>query len=244
MKNPIKILLFVFMLVIACEEGSLDYSSDKGESTGTGGSLARFTITKDCLYTVDNYTLKVFSLSNEKIPEKVNELYAGFEIETIFAKSNLLFLGSRWGVYIYDISEPHNPMHLSTYSHTYSCDPVVVSGSYAYSTLSSSGPCARGQNELDIIDISNPATPNLVKVINMDSPRGLGISGNLLFVCDKGLKVFNIADKENPVFLKKISVTAVDVIPIDTLLLVATESGLSQYLITPENDLEFLSTLY
>jgi hypothetical protein len=244
MKNSIITIFILVVILFACSEGGLDYSSGNENSTGTGGSLARFTIAKNHLYTVDYSTLKVYDVTNEKSPVSINEIYIGFNIETIFAKGDLLFMGSSWGIYIYNISQPENPVFMSTFSHTYSCDPVVVSENYAYSTLSTSGPCDRGSNELDIINISDPYSPFLVKAITMDNPRGLGVSGNLLFVCDNGLKVFNITDKENPKLLKKIQSDAVDVIPIDTLLFVATEKGLSEYQITGDTNLVFLSTLY
>jgi hypothetical protein len=245
MNNSIKTILFIAILVFACEKGDIDYSSGNDTNTGTGGSLARFTIASNYLYTVDYSTLKVYDITNEKEPVKKNEVYIGFDVETIFSKGDLLLMGSRNGVYIYDISNPVNPVQLSIYTHTYSCDPVVMEGNYAYSTLNNSEPCSRGLNELHIINVSNPESPFFVKAIQMENPHGLGVSGNLLYVCDNGIKVFNIANKENPVLLKKISISdAMDVIPIDSLLLVASESGLSEYKITNDSNLTFLSNLY
>ena len=130
--------------------------------------------------------LKIFDISEEQTPDFITQIYPGFGIETIFVKENYLFLGSRWGVYIYDITSKESPVEVSFYSHVYSCDPVVVSGDYAYSTLNSTGPCSRGSDQLDVIDISNINSPTNVFTIEMDSPKGLGISGNLLFVCDNG----------------------------------------------------------
>jgi hypothetical protein len=245
MNNSIKTILFIAILVFACEKGDVDYSSGNEDGVGTGGSLARFTITNNYLYTVDYSTLKVYDITNEKKPVKKNELHIGFDVETIFSKGDLLLMGSRNGVYIYDISNPDYPALLSLYTHTYSCDPVVVSGNYAYSTLSTSSSCNNGTNELDIINVSNPENPSFVKAIQMENPHGLGVSGNLLFVCDNGIKVFNITDKENPLLIKTIGITnAINVIPIDSLLLVASESGLSEYKITSDNNLTFLSNLY
>lgn len=242
-----KKIIFTIMIVVffqSCEEGTFDYSSSKDSSTGTAGSLARFAIANDHLYTVDYNYLSVYDISDVSNPEFIEKEYIGFEIETIFPKGDLLFLGSRWGVYIYSISDPKHPFELSLYQHTYSCDPVVVSGNYAYSTLNSSGPCSRGTDELDIIDVSNPEQPKLVNTINLSNPQGLGVTENLLFVCDNGIKVYDISNPESPEYQKTLSIPAYDVIPLDTLLLVATDEGLYEYEITENDELTYLSSLY
>ncbi len=238
------ILLSLLIYLASCSKDSYDYSADTSSGTGTAGSLARFATSDNYLYSVDASTLKVFNITNEKVPFFIGETYVDFGVETIFALGDLLFLGTRSGVFIYDISNPESPEYVSVYSHVQSCDPVVVNGNYAYSTLSTSGPCSEGVNELDIINISNPHSPNLVKTVQMDNPKGLGISGTLLFVCDEGLKVFNLTDPVNPDYLYKIQIDAFDVIPIDTLLLVATEQGLSEYSIDDSDQLHFVSSLY
>lgn len=241
----IKFIIPLLLLVIsACSEG--DYSLDSGSQseTGTAGSLARFTINNNYLYTVETSTLKIFDITTETKPEFVKQINAGFDIETIFSKDQLLFLGSRQGIYIYDISNPEWPEHLSTYNHIYSCDPVVISGDYAYSTLSSSDPCSRGLNQLDVIDVSDPEHPRGVNELIMDNPKGLGVSGNLLFVCDNGIKVYNIDDPQYPQLLHTVDVDAYDVIPIGDILLVAAESGLYEYMHNDIGELTLLSTLY
>jgi hypothetical protein len=245
MKTCIPALLFsLLLLTIACEKASYNYSADQSNSSGTGGSLARFTISGNYLYTVDGSKLNTFDITNEKNPQQVAEIYVNIGVETIFAMGDLLFLGTLSGVYIYSISNPASPEFISLYSHVKSCDPVVVEGNYAYSTLNTSGPCSNGVNELDIIDISDPADPHEVKTLPMENPKGLGISGSLLFVCDEGLKIYDLTHPANPAFIKKINVDAIDVIPIDTLLLVATEQGLAEYSINAENDIHFISSLY
>jgi len=238
------ILTILVILSLTGCDSDFNYSSDSSSDQGTSGSLARFAIAGDYLYTVELEQLKIFNITDEKSPEFVKQINPGFGIETIFSKENYLFLGSRWGVYIYNISNPQSPQQVSLYSHIYSCDPVVVSGNYAYSTLNSSGPCGRGFDQLDIIDISNISNPVNVKTINMESPRGLGVSGTLLFVCDNGIKVYNVTDPENPVYLRKENIDAFDVIPIDTLLLVAAESGLYEYQFNSSGELNLLSTLF
>jgi hypothetical protein len=244
MKRSLYILFSAILLIAACESQKLDYSVDLTESSGTGGSLARFTISGNYLYTVDVSKLKTFDITNEKNPQLMGEVDLGWGIETIFALGDLLFLGAQNGIYIFDISNPALPQYLSSFNHIQSCDPVVVKGNYAYSTLNSAGPCSQGLNQLDIIDISNPESPFPVNSLPMESPKGLGISDDLLFVCDEGLKVFDLVDPVEPELLRTIQIDAYDVIPIDTLLLIATEQGLSEYSIDEDNQIHFISSVY
>lgn len=238
------ILIFIASLILyGCESDSF-YSSDSASDQGTAGSLARFAITGNYLYTVEYEQLKIFDISNEQTPVFIDQINPGFDIETIFPVGNYLFLGSRWGVYIYDITNPVSPNLLSQYTHIYSCDPVVVSGNYAYSTLNSSGPCGRGVNQLEVIDISNILYPVNVHTIVMDNPKGLGISNDFLFVCDNGIKVFDISNPDVPIFIRKESVDAFDVIPIDNILIVVANSGLYQYELNLNGELSLLSTLF
>ena len=244
MKHLIKTLLLVTAIafIYSCDDSYT--SSDSYNDIGTSGSLARFAIAGNYLYTVELEELKIFNISDEKSPEFVKQINPGFGIQTIFSQGNYLFLGSQWGVYIYDITSPENPIEISIYSHIYSCDPVVVSGDYAYSTLNSSGPCGRGFDQLEVINISDKSNPYNVNTILMESPKGLGISGDLLFVCDNGIKVFRLTDPANPSYIRTEDVDANDVIPIDNMLIVTANSGLYIYDINTSGELTLLSTLY
>ena len=241
--NNILIFLIALILLNSCES-DLNYYSDTSDDKGTSGSLARFAIAGNYLYTVESEQLKIFDISNEQKPVFITQIWPGFGIETIFVKGDYLFLGSRTGVYIYDITNHESPKKLSLYSHVYSCDPVVVSGDYAYATLNSSGRCGRGLNQLDIIDISDKSNPFNVYTIEMESPKGLGISGDLLFVCDNGIKVYDISDPEVPQFIRKENLSAFDVIPIDNLLIVVAQSGLYEYEFNNNGELNLISTLH
>lgn len=121
--------------------------SQGGGGEGQGGSMARFTIVGDCLYTVDHTTLKVVDITNPAHPGAMpfKDVELGFDIETIFCYDDMLFIGSRSAMHIYDISRPHYPSELSVTRHFTSCDPVVADGGYAYVTLNSdNASCWRG----------------------------------------------------------------------------------------------------
>jgi len=243
MKKNIFILPIILVLLFTqCDESN--YYSNDSSDTGTAGSLARFAIAENYLYTVELEKRKIFSIANEKEPVFIKQINPGFGIETIFARDQYLFLGSRWGVYIYDITLPENPFQLSMFSHIYSYDPVVISGNFAYATLSSSRTSGWGVDELIVIDITNKTNPQEVATLAMENPRGLGISGNLLFVCDNGIKVYDISNPSDLQFIRKESVSAFDVIPLTNILIVVSETGLYEYEFNSEGELTLLSTIH
>jgi len=242
----------VALLVTSCMEGEGRYSSD-GPSAGQGGSMARFAIKGDVLYTVSTENLKLFTLEDPANPKHApaRDLQVGFDIETIFPMDTLLFIGSRSGMYVYDITEPRFPMLLSQVSHLRSCDPVVAQGNYAYVTLntnaSNCGP--NPNNVLQVYDISDPTKPVLISTRSLSGPSGLGIDGTKLFVCDRGLKIFDIS---NPLNIRQIDDIvdidqvnirlSYDVIPVDGLLILVAEEGLFQFDYTGDK-LKYVSKL-
>ena len=246
-------LIFVSLLTVSCaKDGAVSESADAA-SNGKGGSMARFAISGDILYTVSTDSLKFFNIEDAADPKYFPDrnLRIGFDIETIFPMDTLLFIGSRNGMYVYDIVEPRFPLLLSQVSHFRSCDPVVAQGDYAYVTLntnfSSCGPTSN--NVLDIYDISNLSNPVLKKTVQLSGPNGLGIDGDKLFVCDKGLKVFNISE---PLNIRQIDDLAeidevdvrgaYDVIPLNGLLILIAQEGLFQFDYTGER-LKYVSKI-
>jgi hypothetical protein len=234
------------MLILNSCSTSSDSASVAPGNNGTGGSMARFAIVGDHLYTVDNTNLQVYDISQPGDPKKGAVIKMGVGIETIFPYSNQLFIGSQTGMYIYDNQNPQNPSLISRYDHIQSCDPVVVQGNYAYVTLRNGNTCRNGQNLLDVIDISNLASPRLVRSYPMQHPHGLGIDGSILFVCEGnfGLKVFDASQPDNLIQTQFIpGVKSYDVIPRNRLLLLTGEDGLYQYRYTDPQRLELLSVI-
>ncbi len=225
--------------------------SNSGGSTGTGGSMARFTIVDNYLYTVGTSSLNIFNLSSPTNPQPGQALSVGSGIETIFPYQDKLFIGSNAGMFIYSLANPAQPAYLGGYSHLRACDPVVVEGNYAYVTLRTnpSGRCGpTNANQLDVVDISNPAAPRVHKTYPMQNPHGLGIANGTLFICEGnyGLKVFNAANpdkiSENQLSHLK-DLHAFDVIPLGQNLLVIGEDGFRQYDYSDPSKLKFLSQI-
>jgi hypothetical protein len=219
-----------------------------GSGPGVGGSLARFTISNDHLYLLDGGDLQVVNITTETDPVAKNRAYLSWDIETIFPYKTHLFVGSSSGMYILDIAAPELPVQVGTYQHVRSCDPVVVDDDYAYVTLRSGTACQGFTNQLEIIDIKNLESPQLLKTYPMTNPHGLGIDGNTLFICDgeAGLKTFdatdiNTIDKNLIAHYKDIN--ALDVIPFNNILMMIGEDGIFQFDYSDPKDMKLLSKI-
>ena len=235
------------------DASSFSSSSVKSTSpttSGVSGSTSRFAIVNERLYAVSQNEMKLFNLQNPSNPTKDGSLNLGFGIETIFPYKDKLFLGTTTGVQIWDNKNPMKPTYLSRLDHARACDPVVVENDIAYVTLRSINNFSRCggaiSNQLDVIDVSNAASPVLLKTYSMESPYGLGIDNKKLFICEgtSGLKTF---DASKPMDIKQLQhfkeMNAYDVIPLNNTLMLIGKDGLYQYDYSNPNSLKLLSKI-
>lgn len=228
--------LALILAVNACGIGGGSSSSPASPpppTDGKAGSMARFVLDDNYLYAISGEELQLFSLAVPSAPAVFSRVSIGRGIETLFAHNNHLYIGASDGMYIYNNSVPDAPVQVSKFLHVTSCDPVVVSGDYAYVTLRSGGNrCGTGINSLDVIDISNTSDPILIKSYPMQNPKGLGVADGLLFVCDDiaGLKIYNLSEPANPVYSKsEASLDCYDLIANQNLLIVSDTKSILQY---------------
>ena len=213
---------------------------------GVGGSMARFTIASDRLYTVGNSDLDVFDIVNPANPVNTARKHLGWNIETIYPFMDKLFIGSQTGMYVYSINNPNNPIQTGQFHHVRSCDPVIADNQYAYVTLRSGTACQGFTNELDILSLSNFSNPSLLKVYNLTNPHGLSKDGTTLFLCDgqAGLKIYNAADVMNLQLLRQIEgIETYDVIALKGRALVVAKDGLYQYDYSNLSNIRLLSKI-
>ncbi|HEY6503030.1 MAG TPA: hypothetical protein VIZ28_03560, partial [Chitinophagaceae bacterium] len=213
---------------------------------GTGGSMARFTIMNDRLYTVSYSDLDVYNITNTANPSHANRINVGWNIETIYPFKSKLFIGSMTGMYIYTVNNPDAPTAAGQFQHVRTCDPVIADDNYAYVTLSSGTPCQGFTNELNILKLNNFTDPQLLKKYTMTRPKGLSKSGDHLFICDgeAGLKIYNASDVMNLQLVKTISgIETYDVIAWNNVALVVAKDGLYQYDFSDISNVRLLSKI-
>lgn len=210
-----------------------NYSNTKNSQAGVSGSMAQMVLISNYLYAItEPHSLGVINISNAAAPSVAGTISAGFDLQTIYPFEGKLFMGSAVGLFMYDVSDPENPVKLGEFSHGRACDPVVTDGKFAYVTLRAGTACGGSANELNVINVENLLHPSLVKTYPMTSPAGLSKDGNLLFICDgkSGVKLYNAADPAHLRLLSQIdSKEPYDIIAGNNKALVVAKDGIHQY---------------
>lgn len=225
--------LFLFWLLLAlfaCESDSNDFTPDLG-GTGTGGSLARFTIVGDNLLVLKPDAIIQYNIQNDGGLSQIRSLeFFNSNLETVFPYGDNVLVGSNNGVHFLGFDNLGNIELLSTYSHLTACDPVVAANGLAYSTLRNSDCRFNSLEVLDIIDISDIENPQVIKSYDTEAPYGLAINAENLFVCERGgLAMYDITDPQN--ILLKGFMDFNDELPLDVIhsqgnLILRTDEGI------------------
>ncbi|MEE9439500.1 MAG: hypothetical protein V3V14_10910 [Saprospiraceae bacterium] len=220
-----------------------------GGSPGVAGSNSSFALVGDYFYFIHRSEVEVYNITDVDSPIFSHGFTVDWNIETLFPYEDKLFIGGRTGMYIYDNSDPSEPVYLSEFNHARACDPVFVVGKTAYVTLSSGTRCQNFNNQLDVIDISNILAPVLIESYPMYRPKGLSIYDNTLFLCDDkaGLKIFDVSDntmiKENKLSAIK-GHTFIEVIHTSpTEIMVIGPDGIFQYDVSDNSNPKLLSQM-
>lgn len=209
-------------------------SSSQSGGTGISGSITKFSIINNHLYVMDGNNLHPIHIANPLAPAKKEPVQIWRTVETLFAYNDNLFMGTTTGMLIYSVSNPDAPTQISEVNHMTACDPVVVQDNIAYVTVRSGRDCGGVINQLDVIDISNLSAPFIIKSYDMHNPHGLGIDGELLFICDgaAGLKVFNATNSltiDQNLIQQFMNIQATDIIPHNNIAIMIGSDGLYQY---------------
>jgi len=221
---------------LTCDATASFLSSNIAGTIGTGGSYARFQINRNALYTLDNYRLNVFNISNpvttfyDKSIFMTQWINAG-EFETLFIQKDYLFVGATSGMHVIDATDEFNPAFISGFSHATGCDPVFIYGNLAYVTVRGGSFCGPIQDQINVINISDILNPVLVSTYLLNQPYGVGIKNNALYVgCgSQGLKIFNTDNPTQLLFQNSYTEPITDVIPLDSHLITVGPNKIIQY---------------
>ncbi len=206
-----------------------------GNSFGVGGSMARFGLYDDYLYTVDNSTVYMFDVKDAAKPVSIGKQGVGWNVETMFIYDHHMFFGTQSGMQIFSLKVPTALNYVGSFWHVTSCDPVVIADGYAYITLRGGNVCGSNVNRLDVVKLSSDYKISTLEAsYPMAGPYGLGIDDEILFVCDgsDGLKVYNVADKLNiddHQIARFPLIKTYDVIPFENYLFMIGDGGFYQY---------------
>lgn len=225
-----------------CYKEAVLANESSSNSDGQGGSLAKFTLKEDYLYTVDNRKLNTFLILGDHVknPSFIGSIDVGFSIETLFNFKENLFIGSSSAMYIYNISTPENPVFVSEAQHFRACDPVIANDTHAFVTIHGGSRCGGNSNQLKVYDILDIKNPKLLLDKNLIEPKGIALYGDYILVADKAVRVFNVADVKNGnlPFVTKIDVNANDLIIRDNHLFIIGDFGIYQYELEDNTELK------
>jgi hypothetical protein len=215
------------------------------KSTGVAGSMSKLAVLNNYLYAISQSTLNAVSVSpSNYFANKKTYLARIGAGETIYPFKDKLFIGASSGMTIFDVSVPDQPNQMGVFSHAKLCDPVITDGDNAYVTLRSGNACSGTENELDVVNVQNLYSPSLIKKYNLSHPKGLSKDGNILMVCDEGLRVFDATTPDNLILKKTISIdNPYDVICLNGIAIVSAEDGLYQYKYINASNISLLSKI-
>jgi len=213
-------------------DGSTNKGGSGSSSFGITGSMSRFAQYSDYLYSVINNYMSIFNLSGAEPVKAADNIYIGWNVETIFSYKDNLFIGSPMAMIIYSVADPLKPEFMSSSMHVWGCDPVVVENDIAYVTVHADNFCGQDNNDLIIYDVSNVRKPQQIVSYAMTKPKGLAVDNGVLFVCDAGLKIFNAANPQT-IMANQLAhysgMEGYDVIAFNNLLMMIADDGLYQY---------------
>lgn len=208
-------------------------SASQAKSNGVAGSMARMVLMNDHIYALaEPHTLGIVDVTDAAKPVMKLPFSAGADLETIYSFGDKLFIGSSYGMFILDLSNPEEPARLGSFTHGRACDPVVTDGRYAYVTLHAGTYCGGEANELNVVDVNDLMYPSLVKSYQLTKPTGLCKDSNLLFVCDDaaGVRIYDATDVSALKELQHLdSEEPYDVIAGNNHALVVGKDGVYQY---------------
>lgn len=252
-----KYIIISFIALVAIQSCTVaDDVGTGGSADVANGSYSSMITVGDYLYRVSTRELSTFDISDGSSPTLIDKQDVGFEVESIFHRLGVLFIGSSLALHIFAIEEEGIPARASETSYgdfdidQTPCDPVVADDTYAFVTLSTTAEdrCRRVVpiNQLRIYNIENLNQPSFITSYDLTQPKGLALDGDLLFICDgfAGLRIYDRSDVNALEELYHFTgITTFDVIARRGLLMVVGPDNIYQFDYSDRSNVVQLGTI-
>jgi hypothetical protein len=242
------------LLFFSCTE-VVEY--DATQDSAISGKYNTMKVIGDFIYAVTDSELVTLDVSDSENPKEIDRHDLGETIENLYETENVLFIGSDTDMHIFKINGNGIPEIQSSTQHfefadeVGVCDPVVAQNDYAYVTISSvapSGdPCGGWINidELRVYDVHDLTAPDLISASALNSPQGLSIDNDLMFVTNlnSSTLVYQLDHEGGITLVNSIPGGAHDVIATGGKVLIVSKTEINQYDYSNVNDIRHYATL-
>jgi hypothetical protein len=140
----------------------------------------------------------IYNVSNPLAPTEAGECWVpGHSLKSINVNNNIALICNdeygNYGLFIFDVTNPQNPQHVSTFETGEPANGIAVSGDFVYIANNTLG--------LKIINIEDPYNPQLVSTYDTGCARAIAIVGSTVYLTDTvvGLMIFDVTDPYNPI---------------------------------------------
>lgn len=189
-------------------------------ATGDGtASFSDLKIQGNYLYSVrSNNIIKIIDVSSKRVPSILSQLTLT-SVQRISVNGSYLYAVCDSGTgtdafKVVDITDPNNPIEVSSLTdgtNLLNTRYIDVQGTYAYVHCFNA---TAASNRFTIIDITDPVNPSVagsVASANLDTAKGLVVSGTYAYLPLDGAKftVVNITDPTVPAVISSLTVTGV-----------------------------------
>lgn len=161
-------------------------------TTSTSASPNSIAVNGDYVY-VGHITdvFRVYSISDPNNPVQVGTANILNGISNIVIQGIYAYVINNSTFKIIDISDPTSPTEVATLGLGLATESLAVKGNYAYVASSF-------QNNIQIIDISNPLSPSIANTFAGGQPRDIKISGDYIYAVSVSGNSLRILDISNP----------------------------------------------
>ncbi len=172
----------------------------------------------------DDQGIQIVDISDPSNPFRLSRVGYSDDIRNVTVHDGICYGLSSSDLYIYDVHNPAAPFRIGVYY----VPPFEATDSFAVGTTLF---LAGGRTGVHVLDVSNPASPQLLSNIDTGYASNVRVRDNQLFVtgADDGLRVYDISDLQNAILLGRVqpSYTTIGLAVSGDLAYVGTQNGLA-----------------